>query len=115
MEKVSPWFGYPLQNDLSFAGNFTIGNVSSIEGRPTDVTPSDSFQFTAPIQKGNSGGPVLDSDGNVVGVVADFEAYFYEFASLATDTTYANIAQNINFAVSLKAIRKFLKDAGVEP
>ena len=99
-------FGYPLPGRLSFEGNFTIGNVSSIEGRPTDITPSDSFQFTAPIQRGNSGGPVLDAAGNVVGVAAN----------LQTDTfNDKNIAQNINFAVSLKAIGKFLEKAGVEP
>ena len=115
-------FGYPLQNDLSFEGNFTIGNVSSIEGRPTDITPSDSFQFTAPVQPGNSGGPVLDAAGNVVGIAANLKFKEYPIIVPKTyndttynDTTYLNIAQNINFAVSLKAIRKFLKDAGVEP
>ena len=92
-------FGYPLPGSLSFGGNFTTGNVSSIEGRPTDITPSDSFQFTAPIQGGNSGGPVLDAAGNVIGVTR----------------AYLSDSQNINFAVSLKAIRKFLRDAEVEP
>ena len=99
-------FGYPLPEDLSFEGNFTMGNVSSIEGSPTAITPSDYFQFTAPIQLGNSGGPVLDAAGNVVGVVK---------ALLTNPYKDMNIAQNINFAVSLKAIRKFLKDAAVEP
>lgn len=99
-------FGYPLPGRLSFEGNFTIGNVSSIEGRPTDITPSDSFQFTAPIQRGNSGGPVLDAAGNVVGAAANLQT------DILKDK---NIAQNINFAVSLKAIGKFLEKAGVEP
>ena len=73
--------------------------------------PSDFFQFTAPIQRGNSGGPVLDAYGNVVGVakgnLQDIKQrdFFREI----------NIAQNINFAVSLKAIKNFLKEAGVEP
>ena len=107
-------FGYPLPGGLSFEGNFTIGNVSSLEGRPTDITPSDSFQFTAPIQPGNSGGPVLDVAGNVVGVVANVEIYA-QVESIGTDIIVINRDQNINFAVSLKAIRKFLKDAGVEP
>ena len=99
-------FGYPLPGSLSFEGNFTIGNVSSMEGSPTEITPSDAFQFTAPIQRGNSGGPVLDAAGNVVGIATEFLLNLYDDR---------NIAQNINFAVSLKAIRKFLKDAGVEP
>ena len=94
-------FGYPLPEDLSFEGNFTRGNVSSMEGSPKDPTPSNNFQFTAPIQPGNSGGPVLDAAGNVVGIAAS--------------RIVKNRAQNVNFAVSLKAIRKFLEDAEVEP
>ena len=50
-------FGYPLAEELSYEGNFTIGNVSAKEGRPINVevqskivTPSDYFQFTAPVQ-----------------------------------------------------------------
>lgn len=89
-------FGYPLAEELSFEGNFTIGNISAREGRPTDFTPSNFFQFTAPIQRGNSGGPVLDAAGNVVGVT--------KALLKSTDSIY-NIAQNINFAVSLKAIK----------
>ncbi len=93
-------FGYPLPGSLSFEGNFTRGNVSSIKGGPTDITPSDLFQFTAPIQPGNSGGPVLDAAGNVVGVTVS--------------RSRIPGAQNVNFAVSLKAIRKFLYEAKVE-
>ena len=104
-------FGYPLPGHLSFEGNFTIGNVSSMEGRPTESTPSDYFQFTAPIQPGNSGGPVLDAAGNVVGIARAF----LHIVEVDKDKDTLNVAQNINFAVSLKAIRKFLKDAAVEP
>ena len=101
-------FGYPLAEVLSFGGNFTIGNVSAREGRPINVTPSDFFQFTAPIQRGNSGGPVLDAAGNVVGVAVSN-------LSVSDIKGWHNIAQNINFAVSLKAIKNFLKKAKVEP
>ena len=101
-------FGYPLPEELSFEGNFTIGNVSAREGSPINVTPSDFFQFTAPIQRGNSGGPVLDAAGNVVGVAVSI-------LSVSDIKGWHNIAQNINFAVSLKAIKNFLKEAGVEP
>ncbi len=101
-------FGYPLAEKLSFEGNFTIGNVSAREGRPTISTPSDFFQFTAPIQSGNSGGPVLDAAGNLVGVATRL--------LISPDSKgFYNIAQNINFAVSLKAIKNFLKNAGIAP
>ncbi len=108
-------FGYPLAEELSFKGNFTIGNVSAREGRPTSVIPSDFFQFTAPIQYGNSGGPVLDTAGNVVGVVVENYRDFDAYKKNEKDQDIFNIAQNINFAVSLKAIKNFLKDAGIEP
>ena len=100
-------FGYPLYPRLSYEGNFSIGNVSSREGSPKDIFPSDRFQHTAPTQRGNSGGPVLDSGGNVVGIVVEGMIDQYE--------GIFNIAQNINFAVSLKAIDSFLRDTGVEP
>lgn len=108
-------FGYPLAEELSFEGNFTIGNISAREGRPTDFTPSNFFQFTAPIQRGNSGGPVLDAAGNVVGVVVENYRDFRDFDLSKENRDVFNMAQNINFAISLKAIKNFLKDAGIDP
>jgi S1-C subfamily serine protease len=57
-------FGYPLAGLLSTSGNFTRGNVSAITGLNDD---SRYLQITAPIQPGNSGGPVLDQGGHLVG------------------------------------------------
>ena len=115
-------FGYPLAEKLSYEGNFTIGNISAKEGRPINfevqskiITPSDYFQYTAPIQPGNSGGPVLDVAGNVVGIVVENYRNFDFRHKGQDDQDIFNIAQNINFAVSLKAIKNFLKEAGVEP
>ena len=107
-------FGYPLSSKLSYDGNFTIGNVSSKEGPPTEITPSDKFQFTAPIQHGNSGGPVLDSGGNVAGVVVSYYSHLRAKEQIEKEQKF-NVAQNINFAVSLKAINGFLRKTGVEP
>ncbi len=44
----------------------TNGIISSKSGFQGDVT---SYQISAPIQPGNSGGPLFDSNGNVVGIV----------------------------------------------
>ena len=60
-------FGYPLTQVLSSSGNFTIGNVTALAGIADD---SRYLQVSAPVQPGNSGGPLLDQYGNLVGVVS---------------------------------------------
>jgi S1-C subfamily serine protease len=58
-------FGFPLRPVLPHTLNMTAGIVSA-EAAPKDIY----FQISAPIQKGNSGGPVCDQCGNVVGLVS---------------------------------------------
>ena len=58
--------GYPLHGLLSKELNVTSGNVSALAGLGDDAK---RLQITAPVQPGNSGGPLLDGAGNVVGVV----------------------------------------------
>ena len=57
-------FGYPLAGLLATSGNFTVGNVSALAGDRNDIR---LLQISAPIQSGNSGGPLLDSSARVVG------------------------------------------------
>jgi hypothetical protein len=59
-------FGFPLGGALSSTGNFTTGVVSSLRGLRD---AAGEIQITAPVQPGNSGGPVLDRAGSVIGVV----------------------------------------------
>ncbi len=69
-------YGFPLSGTLTHSGNFTIGNVSAMAG-PNDDT--SWLQISAPIQPGNSGGPLLDQTGNVVGVInAQLKKEFHE-------------------------------------
>ena len=91
-------FGYPLSHELSYEGNGTLGTVSGLASPIVDAHPDNLFQHTAPIQGGNSGGPVLDAAGNVVGVVV---------SSLNPD---AIRNQNVNFAIKFNVIENFLKE-----
>ena len=58
--------GYPLIQTMGEEIKLTNGIVSSRSGYEGDVT---TYQISAPVQPGNSGGPMLDMDGNIVGVI----------------------------------------------
>src|SRR5205807_9325250 len=57
--------GYPLQTILAATPNLTRGNVSARGGLTGSV---GQFQFSAPIQPGSSGGPVVSDGGEVLGI-----------------------------------------------
>lgn len=61
-------FGYPMA--LSIMGKeikVTDGIISSKTGYDGDIT---SYQISAPVQGGNSGGPLFDDKGNLIGINA---------------------------------------------
>ena len=105
-------FGYPKAFQLSYDGNFTSGSVSGMSDTINVPQPDNRFQHTAPIQRGNSGGPVFDNEGNVVGVSVSglTDTYFDEKTG-----QYLNLAQNINFAIKFNIIKAFLKKNKIIP
>jgi S1-C subfamily serine protease len=58
--------GFPLHGLLASEANVTPGTVSALAGVGNDTR---FLQMTVPVQPGNSGGPLLDLKGRVVGVV----------------------------------------------
>lgn len=58
--------GFPLADVIGETVKYSSGNISSINGINEDVT---QYQITVPIQSGNSGGPLFDDKGNVVGII----------------------------------------------
>ena len=91
--------GYPLPGFLASEAHVTTGTVSALAG------PGDDrrlFQITAPVQPGNSGGPVLDAAGNAVGVV------MAKLDAIRVARVTGDIPQNVNFAVSEGTARAFL-------
>jgi len=99
-------YGYPLSTVLATSGNFTAGMVSALVGMRDD---SSRLQVSAPVQPGNSGGPLLDSRGAVVGVVVA------KLNALGVAEQTGDIPQNVNFAIKGAVARTFLEAYGVEP
>lgn len=94
-------FGYPLPTLVASSGNFTSGSVSALAGLADNAS---HLQISAPVQPGNSGGPLLDSYGNVVGVVvAKLNAL-----AVAQRLTGGDIPQNVNFAVKSEYASRFV-------
>lgn len=58
--------GYPLRATMGDEIKLTNGIVSSRTGFQGDIT---SYQISAPVQPGNSGGPLFDSQGNLIGII----------------------------------------------
>jgi S1-C subfamily serine protease len=96
--------GFPLPTVLQNGLNVTVGNVSSMAGIGGN---SALLQMTAPVQPGNSGGPLLDMAGNVVGVIVS------KLDALGVAKETGDIPQNINFAVQGSIARLFLDAQGV--
>jgi len=89
-------YGFPFSGILS--PNFTSGDIAALSGPKGDTR---FLQTSTPIQPGNSGGPLLDMSGRVVGVV------------VAQLNAIPN--QNVNFAIQPSMVINFLSVKGVTP
>ena len=83
---------YVAGNPKGLEGTFSDGLISRRESYP-----KKQFQMTAPISPGSSGGPVLNSRGEVIGISVA--------AHRALD------AQNLNFAIPSNALKALLGEA----
>ena len=91
--------GYPLSGVLATGPNLTVGNVSALAGLGDDTR---YIQISAPVQPGNSGGPLLDMSGHLVGIVTA------KLDVLRVARATGDIAQNVNFALKAQLAREFL-------
>jgi S1-C subfamily serine protease len=98
-------FGYPLTGTLSSDGVVTTGNVSALSGLNDD---SGSLQISAGVQKGNSGGPLFDESGNVIGIV------YSKLNAILLARYTGDIPQNVNFAIKLRPLEHFLNAHNVD-
>jgi len=96
--------GYPLHGLLTSDLTVTTGIISSLAGLHNDTR---FLQISVPVQPGNSGGPLHDNSGNIVGVVSA------KLDALRMVKATGDIPQNINFAIKTGALRDFLDNSAV--
>ncbi len=96
--------GFPYKDILSSSIKITTGIVGSLAGIRND---QKVMQITAPIQPGNSGGPLIDSYGNIIGVIVS------KLDSEFMIKLYKDIPQNVNFAIKGSHVKDFLTRKGI--
>lgn len=92
--------GFPLSGLVSSEMAVTTGSLTALAGFRGDTR---QLEFSAPVQPGNSGGPVLDDSGRVIGIA---EAVLNGLAVAAATGT---LPENVNFAVKGTTVRDFLE------
>ena len=96
--------GFPYHGMLTSDFTVTTGIVSSLSGMRNDTR---FLQISAPVQPGNSGGPLFDATGQIVGVVTG------KVDALRIAVATGNIPENINFAIKTGVLRDFLDNSVV--
>jgi S1-C subfamily serine protease len=81
--------GFPNVELQGFSPKVTRGEISSANGFTDDPR---EWQISAPVQPGNSGGPLLDENGNLVGVIESK-------LGLKVAEATGDMPQNVNYAV----------------
>ncbi len=95
--------GYPLSRMLGNSARMSRGLLSATAGmRDNDK----EVQVSAEIQPGNSGGPLLDRGGNVIGIINKTIN-----PSAVAQATGGALPQNINFAIKAVPALDFVKAA----
>ena len=85
---------FVMGNPVGLEGTFSMGNISQIRV----VNDVKRLQFNAPIARGNSGGPVLNKDGNIIGVVS------FKWG----DIEILDFSANLNFAIPSNYLKNLL-------
>jgi len=97
-------YGFPLTGALASDGNATSGNITALAGLSDDTR---FYQTSAPVQPGNSGGPLLDASGNVAGVINS------KLDAMNVAKAIHDIPQNVNFAIKGSVATSFLESHGI--
>lgn len=105
--------GFPLTQIMGKEIKFTDGKISSKSGYQGDIT---TYQITVPIQSGNSGGPLFDEKGNLVGITSSgLNKQIADNANYAIKTSYLRLlidasSDKINLPQNNALLEKGLTD-----
>lgn len=89
--------GYPMTQVLGNEVKYTAGEINSRTGFLGDVA---TYQISAPVTHGNSGGPMFDNKGNVIGIVN-------------SGITDKEIAENVGYAIKVSYLKILIESAGL--
>jgi S1-C subfamily serine protease len=97
--------GHPFGRDISTSVKVTRGIVSSLTGVANNFS---NLQIDASLQPGNSGGPIMNDKGNVIGVAV---------AKLDLDTIvedYGVVPENVNFGVKANVVINIMESENIK-
>ncbi len=88
--------GYPLRSSMGDEIKLTNGIISSKTGFQGDIT---SYQISAPVQPGNSGGPLFDKNGDLIGII----------------NSKHKDAENVSYAIKVKYLKNLFDLLDAKP
>ena len=97
--------GYPFGENFSSTIKFTKGIVSSLAGLGNNYS---QIQIDAAIQPGNSGGPIVDENGNAIAVAVAKLSISHVLKN------YGVVPENTNFGVKISAVKNLLDGNGID-
>jgi len=96
--------GYPYGKRFSDTIKVTKGIISANRGIGDDT---GQFQIDAAVQPGNSGGPIYDENGNIIGVVVS------QLNKMKMAKIMGSMPENVNFGIKASTVRQFLNASGL--
>jgi S1-C subfamily serine protease len=97
--------GYPHPDILGASPKLTDGLISSVSGFQDDPR---TFQITVPVQAGNSGGPLLNLNGEVVGMVTS------KLDAVRVFKWTGDLPENVSYAVKISYLKALIDSVVVQ-
>ena len=97
--------GYPFGNKVSTSVKVTKGIISALTGVGNNFS---NFQIDAALQPGNSGGPILNNKGNVIGIAVAKLGIKY------IKNNFGVVPENTNFGIKISVVKRIVDSENIE-